>query len=143
MSNLTLFMKKNKKQRENAFFPATASLLDEKGKPVLWEIRPLTISEDEAIREECTKEVPVPGKRNQFRMKIDVNLYMAKQMVAAIVTPNLFDAALQDSYGVKTPEDLLKEMVDRPGEYVDFGNFIREISGFESELSEEIEEAKN
>jgi hypothetical protein len=31
MSNLTLFMKKNKKQRENAFFPATASLLDEKG----------------------------------------------------------------------------------------------------------------
>lgn len=143
MSNLSVFLKKNKKQRENAFYPATASIVDEKGKPVMWEIRPITTAEDEKIRDECMKEVPIPGKRNQFRMKIDPNAYMTKQMVAAVVTPNLYDAALQDSYGVKTPEDLLKEMVDNPSEFMDLGNFIREHSGFDAELAEEVEEAKN
>lgn len=143
MSNLSVFLKKNKKQRENAFYAATASIVDEKGKPVMWEIRPITTAEDEKIRDECMKEVPIPGKRNQFRMKIDPNAYMTKQMVAAIVSPNLYDAALQDSYGVKTPEDLLKEMVDNPSEFMDLGNFIREHSGFDADLAEEVEEAKN
>lgn len=143
MSNLSVFLKKNKKQRENAFYAATASIVDEKGKPVMWEIRPITTAEDEKIRDECMKEVPIPGKRNQFRMKIDPNAYMTKQMVAAIVSPNLYDAALQDSYGVKTPEDLLKEMVDNPSEFMDLGNFIREHSGFDADLGEEVEEAKN
>lgn len=143
MATLAVFMKKNKKVRENAFYPATESILDEKGNPVQWEIRPLTTREDEAIRDECMKEIPVPGKRGQFRTKIDINAYLIKQMVAAIVFPNLLDAALQDSYGVKTPEDLLRELVDNPSEFADLGNFIREYSGFDAELADEIEEAKN
>lgn len=143
MATLALFMKKNKKQRENAFYPATKSIVDEKGNPVLWEIRPITTREDEEIREECIKEIPVSGKRGQFRQKIDINAYLIKQMVAAIVYPNLLDAALQDSYGVKTPEDLLRELVDNPSEFADLGNFIREHSGFETDITEEIEEAKN
>lgn len=143
MANLSVFMKKNKKVRENTFYPATKSILDEKGNPVLWEIRPLTTREDEEIRDQCMKEVPIPGKRGQFRTKIDINGYLVKQMVAAIVFPNLLDAALQDSYGVKTPEDLLRELVDDPSEFADLGNFIREYSGFDKDMEEEVEEAKN
>ncbi len=85
----------------------------------------------------------MPGKKGVLRQKIDVSAYMCKQMVAAIVFPNLNDAALQDSYGVKTPEALLKEMVDNPSEFADLGNFIREYSGFEKDTEEEVEEAKN
>lgn len=143
MSDMNLFMKKNKKVRENAFFPATKSLVDAKGEPVQWEIRPLTTREDERIRDECTKEMPIPGKRNQYRTKIDVNQYMTKQMTSAIVNPNLFDAVLQDSYGVKTPEELLKELIDDPSEFSDFGMFIREHSGFDADVEEVVEEAKN
>ncbi len=143
MSNLSMFLKKNKKVRSNAFYPASASFVDENGNPVKWEVRPLTTAEDEVIRDECTVDVPIPGKKGQYRAKIDVNAYMAKQMVAAIVFPDLNNAELQDSYGVMTPEDLLKEMIDNPSEYMEFANFIRENSGFDIDLTEEIKEAKN
>lgn len=143
MSNLSLFLKKNKRVRENAFYAATKSILDETGEPVKWEIRPLTTAEDEALRESCTYDAPIPGKKGQFRTKIDVNAYMNKQMCAAIVFPDLNNAELQDSYEVKTPEDLLKEMVDDPSEYADLRSFIQELSGFDKELADEVEEAKN
>ena len=143
MSNLSMFLKKNKKMRKNAFYPASTSFVDDKGEPIKWEVRPLTTAEDEVIRDECTVDVPIPGKKGQYRAKIDVNAYMAKQMAAAVVFPDLNNAELQDSYGVMTPEALLKEMIDNPSEYMDFANFIRENSGFDKELTPEIEEAKN
>lgn len=143
MSDLSAFMKKNKVMKENTFFAATKSLVDENGKPLLWEIQALTTKQDEAIRDACTKEVPVSGKRNLFRQKVDGNLYMVKRMVACIVSPNLYDAELQDSYGVKTPEDLLKELVDDPNEFGELATFITEYSGFDVTLEDEIEEAKN
>ena len=143
MGNLALFMKKNKKVRENAFYPATKTLVDEKGNPLMWEIKPLTTEETERIRLECTKEVPVPGKRNVYRDKVNSNLYLDKIMVAAIVFPDLYNAELQDSYGVKTPEELLKKMVDDPSEYSDLMSFIQEQSGFDKDIDDEIDEAKN
>lgn len=143
VSELSLFLKKNKKARGNTTYPATKSLLDAQGNPLLWEIKPLTTAEDERIREECTHEVPIPGKKNLYRTKIDVSAYLVRQMTAAIIFPNLLDAELQDSYGVKTPEELLKEMVDDPSEFTDLGNFIREYSGFDTDLSADVEEAKN
>lgn len=143
MGNLELFMKKNKKIRKNTFYPATKTLTDKDGSPLLWEIKPLTTEETENIRLECTREIPVPGKRNMYRDKIDSNLYLDKLMVAAIVFPDLYNADLQDSYGVKTPEELLKKMVDDPSEYADLMSYIQEQSGFDKDISDEIEEAKN
>lgn len=143
MSNLALFMKKNKKIRPNTQYAATTSLQDEKGNPLMWEIKPLTTEESERIRLECTKDVPVPGKRGQYRSKVDTNLYNDKLMVAAIVFPDLYNAELQDSYGVTTPEELLKKMIDNPSEYYDLLNYITEQSGFDKDIQGEIDEAKN
>lgn len=136
-------MKKNKKIRKNTYYPATKTLLDEKGSPLMWEIKPLTTEETEKTRIECTKEIPVPGKRNMFRDKVVTNLYLDKLMVAAIVFPDLYNAELQDSYGVKTPEALLKAMIDDPSEYSDLLGYIQEQSGFDKDIKDEIEEAKN
>ena len=88
-------------------------------------------------------EVPVKGKPNMYRPKLNTSLYLAKTMVASIVHPNLYDADLQDSYGVKTPEDLLKEMIDDPGEYNEFAAFIQQYNGFDTTMDEKVEEAKN
>lgn len=143
MSNLSLFLKKNKKVKENTNYAATKSLCDDKGKSLEWEIKPLTTKENERIREDCTYEVQVKGKPNQFRPKINSNEYLARMIVASVVEPNLNNAELQDSYGVKTPEDLLKEMIDDPGEYSDFAVFIQQFNGFTETLDEEVEEAKN
>lgn len=143
MSNLSLFLKKNKKVRENTTYPATKSLVDENGKPLEWVIKPLTTKENEEIRESCTYEVPVKGKPNMFRPKVNTSQYLAKMIVASVVEPNLYNAELQDSYGVKTPEDLLKEMIDDPGEYNDFATFIQQFNGFTTNINDRIEEVKN
>lgn len=142
MSNFSKFMKANKIQKENVMHPVTKSLLDEKGNPLEWEIKPLTTKENEHIRDLCTIDVPVKGKPNQYRPKVDMNKYQTKLICAAIVSPDLNNKELQDSYGVMTPEDLIKEMVDDPAEYTDLMLFIQQLSGFKT-LQEEVDEAKN
>ena len=142
MSNFSKFMKANKIQKQNVMHPVTKSLTDEHGDPLLWEIKPLTTKENEAIREACTIDVPVKGKPNMYRPKTDMNAYQSKLMCAAIVSPDLNNKELQDSYSVMTPEDLLKEMVDDPAEYTDLMLFVQQISGFKT-LQEEVDEAKN
>lgn len=143
MSEFSRFMKKNKIAKENKFFPATKSLVDEKGKPLLWEIRALTTRENDAIRDDCMMEIPIPGKPNVYRGKLNVSKYIAKMLCACIVEPELHNKELQDSYGVMTPEELLKEMVDDPGEYQDFVAFVQNFNGFDTTFDDKVEEAKN
>ena len=142
MSNFSKFMKANKIQKQNVMHPVTKSLTDENGEPLLWEIKPLTTKENEAIRESCTIDVPVKGKPNQYRFKVDMNKYQTKLICAAIVSPDLNNADLQNSYGVMSAEELIKEMVDDPAEYTDLMVFVQNISGFKT-LQDEVEEAKN
>lgn len=143
MSSFERFMKKNKKVKKNLRIVATKSLTDEKGTPLEWEIRPLTSTEDDEIRYECTKDVPVTGKPNQYRSKTDIPKYLAMATSSCVVYPDLRDKDLQDSYGVTKPEALLKEMIDDPGEYQDFLAAVQKFNGFDIPIDEEVEEAKN
>ena len=143
MSDLSRFLKANKIKRENTTFEATKSLVDAKGNPLPWTIKPLTTKENDAIRDECMIEVPVKGKPNMFRPKLDTSKYIGKMICACVVEPNLYDKDLQDSYGVMSPDDLLKEMIDDPGEYQEFATFVQNFNGFNTTLEDKVEEAKN
>ena len=77
-----------------------------------------------------------------FRPKFNSNKYLTKLAVASCVEPDLYNAELQDSYGVKTPEDLLMEIVDDAGEYQELLGFIQKINGFESK-QDLVDKAKN
>ena len=143
MSKFAKFMKANKTMKENGFYPATKSLCDERGNPLEWEIRHITSAENEAIREGCMVEVQVTGKPNMFRQKINTGEYITKLLIASCVVPDLYDAELQDSYGVSTPEELLFALVDDPGEYDAFTNFIQKFNGFNVSMEDKVEEAKN
>ena len=143
MSNLSLFLKKNKKVKTNTMYAATKSLCDDKGNPLEWEIKALTTRESEEIREACTLEVPMKGKPGMYRPKVDTKQYIAKLIASCVVFPDLYDKDLQDSYGVKTPEDLLKEMIDDPVEYNAFAEFVQHFNGMMETLDEKVEEAKN
>lgn len=143
MGDLSRFLKKNKVKKENIKIPATISLTDDDGNPLLWEIRPMTTREDSAIRDECTKEVQVTGKPGLFRPKFDGNRYLAKMAASCIVYPNLNNKELQDSYGVMGAENLLLEMIDDPGEFNKFMNQIQEYHGFGETFQDKVETAKN
>lgn len=143
MSNFSRFMKQNKVQKGNTTYAATKSLTNENGQPLLWTLKPISTKENDVIRDECTKDISVVGKPNMFRPKLDTSKYIAKMICASVIEPNLNDKELQDSYGVMTPDDLLKEMVDDPGEYSDFAAFVQQYNGFNTTIDEKVEEAKN
>jgi len=140
MANLERFLKKNKVLKENTYFEATKSLTDEDGNPLKWEIRPITTKLNNELQEECIKEVKVG---NRVVDKLDVSLYLKKLACKAVVEPNLYNAELQDSYGVKTPEDLIEAMIDNPDEYNSLVAFVQSYSGFTETLSQKVDEAKN
>ena len=134
MSKFSKFMKANKVVRNNTTYAATSSLVDPKtGKPLEWELNPLT-----------TQEVEVPtGKPNVFRTKMLTTKFVKKLICASVVVPNLYDAELQDSYDVKTPEELLEQLVDDPGEYNAFSMFVQKFNHLDKGLQDKVDEAKN
>lgn len=143
MSKFSKFMKANKVAKENVMHPVTKSLCDENGNPLEWEFKHISSKENEDIRESCTTEVPVLGKSNVYRQKVKTTAYIQKMICASVVSPDLYDAELQDSYGVKTPEELLLAMVDDPGEYNELAMFVQRFNGFDSPFEEKVNEAKN
>lgn len=143
MSKFSLFMKANKAVKENETHAVTKSLCDKDGKPLEWEFRHLTSKQNDSIRDECTREIPVPGKANMYRPKLDAFKYIHKLIAASVVYPDLFDSELQDSYGVCTPEELLYAMVDDPGEYNDLAAYVQKLNGFDVSFEDKVDEAKN
>lgn len=143
MSNLSRFMRTNKKMKENGHYAPTITLTDENGKPLEWEFKPLTSKENDQIKDDCTVDVQVKGKPNLYRQKLNTSKYLVSMIAACTVTPNLYDKQLQDSYGVKTPEDLIYEMVDDPGEYGELCLWIQKYQGFDTTMDDKVEEAKN
>lgn len=143
MSNLSRFLKNNKIVKENTKYKATKSLIDENGEPLEWIIKPISTKENDAIRDECTTEIPVKGKSGAFRPKLNISKYTARLITASVIEPDLNNKELQDSYGVMSAEDLVKEMIDDPGEYSEFSIFIQNFNGFRDSIDDEVEEAKN
>lgn len=142
MTDLTAFLFENVDKPDKILYPASSRIKDKDGNPIPWEIRPITSAEDEEIRKACTKRVPVPGKRNQYQRDTDFDLYLGKLAVACTAFPNLNDAALQDSYRVKSGDALLKAML-LPGELADYLTKIQEVCKFDVGIQDEVDEAKN
>lgn len=143
MSNFAQFMRENKIPKENAKYVATKSLGGENGVSPEWVIKPITTKTNEMLRDECTKDIPIIGKPNMFRQKLNVSEYMAKLIAASVVEPNLNSKELQDSYGVMTPSELVVAMVDDPTEYGEFAQFVQTFNGLDKTLQDKIDEAKN
>ena len=153
MSKFSKFMKQNKKVRENAKVAVSELLVDEKGNPLEWEIRPLTSAEVGRINNECTTEKTLPN--GTVRRSVNGNKLTEKLICESVVVPDLLDADLQDSpdeipelyrmikEDVKTPEDLIHQLLDDPGEYNALAIFIQQFNHLGKTLDEKVEEAKN
>lgn len=143
--SLKLFLKENQEQPKNVMYAATETLKDEAGKPLEWEFRIVTQDEIEANRKMCTKTVPDNINKGQYREITDNIQLTAKLLALSVVQPDLNNKELQDSYGVFSPEDLIRKLVYKPGEYLKLTAFYNEINGFTSPsaFNEDVETAKN
>lgn len=141
MSDFSVFMAGANNANDTVKYVASKRF-KEKGKPVEWELKAVSSSLDEAIRKDCTKKVPIVGKRGQYNQETDTDKYIGKLCVACTVYPNLNDAELQDAYDVKSGDDLLKKML-LPGEYTEYKAKIMEVNGYDLSMEELVDEAKN
>ena len=141
MSDFSVFMAGANNANDTVKYIASKRF-KEKGKPVEWELKAISSSLDEAIRKDCTKKVPIVGKRGQYNQETDTDKYIGKLCVACTVYPNLNDAELQDAYGVKSGDELLKKML-LPGEYTEYKAKVMEVNGYDMSMEDLVDEAKN
>src|SRR5690606_33369743 len=113
---------------------------DSTGKPMAWKLRTMTEAENEEIRKSATSRVK--QKRGAYTAETNHNEYMVKLVAASVVFPDLKNAELQKSYGVLGAEVLLKEML-LPGEYGKLAAKVVELNGFDDDINELMDEAKN
>ena len=104
-------------------------------------IRGMTQAENKAIEKSCEK-VSFNKKTHQRETETDRNLYVTRLIIASCVEPNFKDAELQAMYGVRGAEDLL-EAILKPGQYATLLQAVQEINGFDDDINDEIETAKN
>lgn len=140
--NLTAFLKQNAMLPENQKVVVSDRFQNPDGTPALWEIRAITSGEEEKIKKDCTRKAQVPGRKNLYLPETDMEKYQLRLAAACTVCPNLNDKELQDSYGVMGADDLLQEML-LPGEFAQYLDKVSEITGFDIDLSDKVDEAKN
>ncbi len=142
MGDLSCFLAQNAVKAENVKHVVSRRFLDKAGRPMEWEIQSITSTEDEALRRECTKRVPVVGKKGQYTQETDYNQYLGKLASKCTVFPNLNDKELQDSYHVMGADTLLKAMLTA-GEYANYLERVQEVNGFDVPMEELVEDIKN
>lgn len=141
MSNLSAFMRSNVEQIENHRFAPSPRFKGEDGKPLEWEICCISADEYARIRSSCIRQVPVPGKKNQFTAQLDTYAFQAKVCARCTVFPDLNSAELQNDWGVTKPGDLIGKLLIG-GEFEDYMAEVFQINGFKTE-NEQVDDAKN
>lgn len=140
MSDISAFLAGNVATETTEEVVVSERFKDKEGKPVAWVLRSITEEENDAIRKSATKRNK--GKGGQQVSEIDQTDYLSKMAVASVAFPNLKDAELQKSYGVLGAESLIRKML-LAGEYANLLLKVQEINGFDKDINDLVEEAKN
>ncbi len=127
-----MFMRQNAVGIKNIKYVVGKYYKDEHGEPVEWEIRSLNYAEIEEILVGCLKK----GPRG---LTIDFPKSVNAIMTNSVVVPNLNDVKLQDRYGVKSKEELIKVMLTSKEYYVLFDKVRGLLGGVMGDVGEVIE----
>ena len=109
----------------------------EDGKVVPFVIRPLTQEENAVLLKQYRKVDKNSG--TEIFNRIGYNQAM---VAAAVVEPDLNNAELQKAWGVLGPERVLTAML-YVGEYSRLMEEVQKLSGLDTDINDEIEDAKN
>lgn len=108
----------------------------EDGKSIPFIIRPITQEENKMLIKKYTK------KDKKGTETFDRPEYVSAMTAAAVVFPDLTNAELQRAYGVLGESALLQKML-YVGEYANLTLEVQELSSLDTDINDDIEEAKN
>lgn len=113
--------------------------IDKDGNLLKFKIRPMSGDEFGRYQKACTS-IKMMGRKKET--SFDSGKFNVMCIVNHCVDPDFKEAAFLKSLNVQTPEQAVDKVL-LAGEVVELGNRISEISGFDTDINEEIEEAKN
>lgn len=112
---------------------------DKEGKLLKFKIRAMTGDEFSAFQKASSK-IDMTGKKRETRF--DSNKYYTMAIVNCCLDPDFKNAEFLKKIGAITPEQAISKTL-LPGEVVELGTQINTLSGFDVDINEEIENAKN
>lgn len=139
--NLSAFLKQNVEVVNETEYVASKRIKGDDGKPIAWKIKTLPTEETEKMRKNFTKRITDRVTRKSEE-RFDMTAYNEDLISKTITYPNLYDAELQDSWGVTEPVDLVKAMLT-PGEYADLLAAATEAQGYDAGMKDKVKEVKN
>lgn len=140
MSDLSLFFAQNAQVHVCEEHVISERFKDANGNPVPWKILSMTEEENEECRKSATRRVK--GKNGSYTQEINSDDYIAKLAVASVEFPDLKNVDLQNSYGVRGAEALLRKML-LPGEYAELIGKVQALNGFDKDINDLVDEVKN
>ena len=102
----------------------------EDGEPVRFRLRALSEGENIRLKKSCRQKSP-----DRPDGILDRDKYLLKLAAAAVEYPDLKDASLQQSWGVRGEEELLSKMLTA-GEFAALLAEVKAVCGFESDPGE-------
>ena len=135
-----LFLRKTPNRFRTKRWLSPNRFKDEDGNPVEWELKALDAGTQQKIRAESMEMDAFGSGNNDAKIKMNFNSAKANILsaVKAVVFPDLLNAELQNSYGVRTPEELIGKML-LPDE---FDRLIDEIKNASKNEAPEVLEAQ-
>lgn len=82
------------------------------------------------------------SKTKQTEVETDRSLYVSRLLVTCCVEPNFKDADLQARFGVMGAEALAEKLLS-PGQYSNLLIAVQELNGFDEDINNLVDEAKN
>lgn len=110
--------------------------IDKDGKILKFKIKTMSNHEFNDLRKACTEV-----KKNR-KVEFDSHRFQLRMIINHTVTPDFKHAESIKKLGLHTPEEYV-ESVLLAGEVATLANKIQELSGFDVDMSELVEEAKN
>lgn len=104
--------------------------------------KPITADVGDDIRKRCRS---VSYFKGQKMAETNGEKFIANLIIETTVSPDFKSASLQDSWGVKSAEQLLMAMKKKmkDGEYGELSAIVNTINGYDKGVQQLVEEAKN
>lgn len=151
MGSLKNFFKENKVEDEIKEIVVSRNFIDDDGRPIKWQIRPLSSYEEKLIDDSITTEKK-DRRTGTITTVRDDSEYVARLAAQAVVFPDLGDRELQKSYStptkpIRTKVELLREMLSA-GELLKLSLEVSNLSGLNiddqpTDYESDLEYAKN
>lgn len=137
--NLQEFLNKNNVAGIEKSVSISKRLTDpDTGELFKFKIRALSSKEHENARNMATR---MPKRKNES-VQVDNTIYYSQIILAGCIEPNFKDAQSIAALNCVSPEEYINRVL-LPGEIVDLSNAIVRLSGFDEDMSDLVEEAKN